>query len=206
MGHDEVAQPGEQEWERELTQPVGVGMKCPQRTKRTEKCIVEHCPMEACHATKWKKISECDAKCDHKVYFGQILWERIVTPPADMNGCTSENMARCCDVERTPSTYFSPCMLDCEGECQMRDWTDWGGCTLSRGSVTRIRYFHDKDDESIRGSEKCFDKKAPMMPRTALEQVKICNEEIKSVGVGVCWAPPEEHADIVYVLDTPIND
>lgn len=112
--------------ERErLTAQKHGGEKCPPLEQRAS-CNAGPCPVH-CEVGTWASWSNCDKKCG----VGSKKRERHVILHPSINGTV------CPDLEQEAQCVDKQCPVDCE----VGDWTVWGGCsvTCGYGKQTRSR-------------------------------------------------------------------
>merc|ERR1719443_630320 len=99
------------------------GAQCPPLTMVRE-CGMETCPTD-CELSHWSDFSDCSAKCGGGI---QMRSRQILVQAENGGaqcGATSEN--RECGVE------------SCDKDCELNDWTGWGGCTKACDGGFQVR-------------------------------------------------------------------
>merc|ERR1719235_1309577 len=115
---------GEQNLTREIASAPNGGMKClPERQLKS--CNNQECPVD-CIQEPWSGWSKCTAECGGGVKQRLRRTERPMRYGGQPCGDTKQEIE--CNSQA------------CDEDCQLSQWTKWGGCSKDCGGGTRKRY------------------------------------------------------------------
>jgi len=159
------------------THPVG-GSKCPVLVAQ-KPCNMHKCPIN-CKLMDWQGWSSCTAKCG-----GGIMERARAITVAPMHGgaaCGETSEAMSCNTQ------------NCDQDCELSDWTAWGGCSkeCNGGTSERVKTIVTP----VVGDGTCAD----MGGKERLEY-KPCNQFLCQRPKGFATLRCESKVDVILVID-----